>query len=61
MFNICTGFKGNSILTEWAKGELDSFTQEVLDHRLENIPDEDSIQPDIDVYENNILASYVLQ
>lgn len=58
---ITQGFKGNSILTDWMKGDMESFTQAVLDHRLENIPDEDSAQPYIDVYENNILATFVLQ
>ena len=40
------------------KDELISYTQEVLDNRMDNLPDQEGEA--IDVYENNVLASYVL-
>lgn len=57
---ICLGFVGNELVTADLKEEMMSYTQETLDYRLENIPDHEVTPLDTDIYEHNILASYVL-
>lgn len=62
IFIIFVGFTTNSIITSSVKSEILEYTQEILAYRLDNLPDQDAITSvfDYNVYENNILASYVL-
>lgn len=60
IIGIFPGFATNEVIQEREREELLSYTQEVLDRRLDALTDGEISGADMDVYEKNVLASHVI-